>query len=551
MSTRIGRGSWLLVSSCVAIASCDDSGTGTRSAGEPSSAGTADTSLSSPTLIVGATSHDSTSLEVESTRATETTDSSPLGETPGPNAGDTTNASLTATGGDPSSVDASMRNTGPTSEDTSTDASTSEVTSTGASTSGPDTREVDCGTVVVNAKLGKIPTVGVVTFSADFHIDSASIEFAPMGTDAYTTAPVDLQEQNYKTYLLGMKQSKEYTFRVVINADGKTCTSPEQTITTGVLEPVVELERVGDGVGTRGFFSSTTFSPLGANTAYIFDTDGDLVWAHPGLNTGSRVRMDWEGKNIWSIVAQGGSPAVLRISMDGEEVEEVTALATAHHDFTVLPGGHIVAIANGDPAAETPVCARVLDYDPATKTARTVIANVETLFQPIDGCHTNALTYQAHTNTFIISDRNINAFVKFSAVDGTPIWQLGGVNPIAPQLSGGDQVWERSHGHHLTEDGRFVLFNNTSPNRDYSAIREFQIDEAAGTVTGGDYFLDDAYSSFLGDVQVLKNGNLWVTNTQFGTLSEYNPARELVTRFHVNAGYTYFMESLYEKPYGK
>jgi len=45
-------------------------------------------------------------------------------------------------------------------------------------------------------------------------------------------APVNLSKPNYRTLLLGLKQSSDYTFHVEATRDGKTCASNDYALPT-------------------------------------------------------------------------------------------------------------------------------------------------------------------------------------------------------------------------------------------------------------------------------------------------------------------------------
>lgn len=421
------------------------------------------------------------------------------------------------------------------------------------------TGEEDC-TLEVEARLGGIATVGVITFKTHLHtIDAARIEFGPKGEPLDAVAPVDLTAPNHKTLLLGLKQARDYAFRVVVQSGERTCVSEERTLATGSLPEATSNVVKQKGGGTPGFIvSSTCFlgSPGDAvGEAFIVDTDGERVWSAPGSARASRARIDWEAKNMWYMALneanQGGR--IDRLALDGESSEvNIPELSRAHHDLTVMPNGH-VAVLSWLPPDRTPAggerCTEILDYDPATGAARPIVEDVSTLYTPVGECHTNAITYQRETNTLIVSDVFANLFVKLSASDGTPIWQLGGSNPLAEALHVGEMVWSGNHGHHLTPSGRFVFFNNFGlDDGNESAVQDLQLDEGERSVQVGTMLSDGSYSGVLGDVQVLSNGNLWVTYSMTGLAREYDTTGAVVAEYTGLTGYSYFMESLYEPP---
>jgi hypothetical protein len=91
-------------------------------------------------------------------------------------------------------------------------------------------------TFCVSAELSPtIATVGIVTWTSDLpELAEAHVDFG-LTTDYGMTAPVDLGAADHRTLLLGMRQRKQYHFRVVAASGTATCASPDYTLTTGTL----------------------------------------------------------------------------------------------------------------------------------------------------------------------------------------------------------------------------------------------------------------------------------------------------------------------------
>ena len=183
--------------------------------------------------------------------------------------------------------------------------------------------------------------------------------------------------------------------------------------------------------------------------------------------------MDYEGENMWmialNVVNEGGE--MRSVSMDGErEQRNVAGLETAHHDFTVMPGGKIAALMWREPGYDTESDLVIRSPDGTVATPFTIGGNLYVS----DTFHANAIHYIPSDGSFTIADRNPNVLVKVSAT-GTPEWQLGGQCDSAPA---GDRCaardWQVNHGHHLLEDGTFVLFNNGYGH--LAHILEFKLD---------------------------------------------------------------------------
>ena len=129
-----------------------------------------------------------------------------------------------------------------------------------------------------------------------------------------------------------------------------------------------------------------------------------------------------------------------------------------------------------------------------------------------DTFHANAIHYIPFDDSFTIADRNPDVVVKVSAT-GSPQWQLGGScddAPVAARCSTRD--WQVIHGHHLLEDGTFVVFNNGLQD-ELAHVVDLKLSAApaAFTATLVKDYTGDASSLTLGDVQRLPGGNTLVT----------------------------------------
>jgi hypothetical protein len=403
----------------------------------------------------------------------------------------------------------------------------------------------------VDAELSSaIATVGIVTWSVELeHVDEAHIDFGPSDQGFRWAAPVaefDAVEQ--RTLLLGMKAEREYSFRIVATAGTQTCTSDTFTLVTGpVPNSLPVFERVvvdADAVAPGFILTATGLGGRGQGPmAYILDSEGDVVWwaTAPG-GTGS-ARMNWDGTEMWmSAVNNGGVGGEMRrVSMDGlKVVASVPGLEQSHHDFTVLPGGGIVSIMHRENG-----CSRIAEWHP-DGSITDVVENVSILYKPVGECHPNAIHYHPTDDSFTLSDRNPNLFVKFTH-SGELIWQFGGENPFGPLLPG---AWEVNHGHHLLSDGHFLFFNNNRGGTS-SPVIEFALDPVAGTATEVWRYTGQYFSGTLGDVQRLPNGNTLVTYSNRGMMHEVDPAGKLVQSLEASSlslGYSTHRPTLYGAP---
>lgn len=396
-------------------------------------------------------------------------------------------------------------------------------------------------------------TVGVVEWSlAGARPSRAKIRYhlldAADSLNRGGEAPVDLNQPRFRTLLLGLKQVRDYGFQIEATRGSVTCRSESFTLpTTGSYPDAnpVAASVVQPDKRRPGFIVTSSGTALPAS-AFIIDADGAIVWFAPGPATPTRALLDFEGQHLWmlalNLTNEGGEMRTM--ALDGsQEQRNVAGLENTHHDFTVLPGGKIAALswktAGIDPESELLV--------------RAVDGSVERLFTigsnlyRAESYHANSLHYVPFDGGFTVSDRNPNLIVKVSA-HGVPEWQLGGDCDGAPALACSPQAWQVNHGHHLLDDGTFLLFNNG--NWIEAHVLQFQTQDVAGGFAPRlvkDY-AGTGTSSNLGDVQRLPGGNTLVTYSASGSIVELDADWNEVQTFSARVGYTSWRASLYGAP---
>jgi hypothetical protein len=410
-------------------------------------------------------------------------------------------------------------------------------------------------TVSKNEVSAKIATVGEVEWSLSGGApSSAQIVFklkdaASSMLNQGGVAPVNLANPNYRTLLLGLKQSKDYTFHIEATRNGETCVGPDYALpTTGsfAVSPPVTVKVAQASKREPGFIvtSSGTFEPSGA---FIIDADGDVVWYTDGpLNT-TRAQMDYEGDNMWMVALNlDNAVGEMRyVSMDGEQEQlNVPGLEKAHHDFAVMPGGKVAALSWRGSGIDPESDLVIRSPDGTVTTPFKIGSN---LYQS-DTYHANAIHYIPSDDSFTIADRNPNVFVKVSAT-GTPVWQLGGVCDQAPA---GKQCipqdWQIVHGHHLLDDGTFLAFNNAY--LETSHVFEFKLNAAPSSFAAAlvKNYTGNNSSTTMGDVQRLPSGNTLVTYSTDAKIVELDASWNVVQTFSVRVGYASWRPTLYGSP---
>jgi hypothetical protein len=447
---------------------------------------------------------------------------------------------------------------------TSSESSTSATSGTG----GTSIDNVQPATFSVDARLSsEIPTVGIVEWSVDKSFDSAFIQFGRDGRVEYR-APVDLAEPNYRTLLLGMKQGETYVLRVVASEGGVNYVSEDISLEAGFISnnlPAVSVNEVVPGasfggltISCNGVGGAAPGQDTAESWAFIFDKDGDYVWGYKLAGTPaegcSRARMSHDGKHLWAgtfsnTTSQNTTGALLRVSMDGNEITTYTTNATGdgnfqvenidrrHHDFTILPNGNVLyQERKGDEDSFPDV---IKELDPATGTS-TLIYDEETDLGSLSGFHTNYVTYIPEMNAFSISLRHSNTIALLSYPDANLLGVFSG------ELDEFGVDWQAQHGHQFV-DGTLLVFNNT--NGGPANYLSFAYDLAEKTSGEVQSYQGGPVSIAFGDVQRLPNDNTLLTYSNVGTFYEVDASNTLVKTIETDSlGYAEHRATLYGPP---
>lgn len=411
----------------------------------------------------------------------------------------------------------------------------------------------ECAFDIRAALSDSIPTVGIVEWSTDFvGFSEARVEFTlddPEEGELNVGSGGPISASSGQALLLGLKPERSYTYRIELSGGGATCTSPDHSITTGPLDGApIFTQTLDESAGSRenGFILICGYQS--AQQAWIVDADGEVVWMASAPAQCSRAHMDWSGESMWFLRAnpsQGATGEVLRVKMDGSSMEPIAGLERSHHDFVALPGGAMAFLVWAEGSNES----SDLVERSADGTLSTIARLDSTGFVAASASfHANALRYYERDDSFTVSDLYVSAILKLSR-EGVPQWQVGEACPDEPNSNCADATVLGTHGHHLLEDGRLLVFRGRmmpSPVVEYA----LSLGEELFTAELGWSYTSEGYSMTLGDVQRLGNGNTLITYSNQSEFHEVSPSGEVVRRLRRSGqfGYASFRETLYGPP---
>jgi hypothetical protein len=388
-------------------------------------------------------------------------------------------------------------------------------------------------------------TVGIVTWSLNrANLTEAHISFG-LDTTYGMTAPVDLGATNYRTVLVGMKAAKAYHFQIfATDNSAQTYASGDQTLTTGALPaalPLPSFTPTVSGAFDAGFIIGSFWIGSYSPTAFIIDTDGDVVWWYTdpttvpygtGGNGLSRARLSANSHDVWLINAQTRS-ALRRVSIDTLDVQSYPDTAGTH-DICAVSGDTIAYLGwtQGDLTDGGWACDKLIELDKAGNTKH--VFDSTGVFAGGSGCHGSSLRYAQKTDQYLFADRENDVLVIDRA--GTIQWRL------SDKVAGGHKSWGGiQHGVQLL-DASLLIFANQGASVSQSQAIEYGLD---GSVLRK--FASRGHTDFLGDVQRLPSGGTMINYSTTFQMVDAND--NVVVQFPaLGLGYAEFRQNLYGPP---
>jgi arylsulfate sulfotransferase len=440
--------------------------------------------------------------------------------------------------------------------------------------------------------MGSVTIVapGVVTPTANVQVAvytitppvsaNVSIQFGPDTTYGLNTweQPSPSGGGAVTILVAGMKLNSTYHMRAILKfADGSEFDDADQKFTTGTL-PAASVPNVvattSPGATPQSGVELLDLVGIAEPSlgAVVTDLGGNVLWTYnpplPGSPQVNPIKLLANGHFLVGLSAQpdGTSSLIQEIDLSGQVIWQLTgaqlnqALATAtcagcnitiygmHHDFAVLPNGHLIVI-----ASENVVETGLTGFPNPVTVAGDVLIDLDQNHNPVwlwssfdhldlnrhplnfpDWTHTNSVVYSPDDKALIISMRHQSWVLKIDYNDGRGagdiLWKLGyqgdfslqnGTDPqdwfyaqhdaniISPTSKGIFQLLLFDDGNQRVLDSGGTTCGGTTTPPCTSRTPILQLDETAKTATIE--WVDNAapaYSMFGGSARLLQNGNV-------------------------------------------
>jgi arylsulfate sulfotransferase len=421
------------------------------------------------------------------------------------------------------------------------------------------------------------PQVALLTITSPDN-SNVSVQFGPTTSYGLTTwtQPAAPAIRPASLFVAGMLANTLYHMRAVIQfSDGTQFMDADQVFTTGALPPnqlPALTATTTPGMTPQSGVELLDMTVPAGSTALgvvVSDLSGNVLWSYnPGLPSGvvaaNPVKLlpnghflivfsgtppdgldsvmqevDLTGKLIWQMNAADLNAALASATCAGCNITVIGA----HHDFQLLPNGHLIVIAalqqvisgvtvTGDAIID-------LDQNHNPVWVWNEFDHLDTNRQPYmfpDWTHTNAVIYSADDGNLIISMRHQNWLVKIDYANGAGagdiLWHLGyqgdfALQGVADPTDPSNWFYAQHGPSFVTSNmtGKFslVLFDNgddrvfasgvtcgaagQSPCL-FSTVPLLELDETAKTANVAFNPTTPFYSFFGGNAETLKNGNV-------------------------------------------
>lgn len=369
---------------------------------------------------------------------------------------------------------------------------------------------------------------------------SVVIDFVASDTETYQISG-DAVTADHEMTIVGMRAETTYMMTVTATfEDGTVLSGDIVQFTTGELPegaPVVTLTTSKDGnAGGITFIGLSGQLDEGVPVYWGVDEAGEIVWyLNSTASTGVPVIRAFEPGLLYtffqnSIQALTPSGAIIK-SYD------LSSSGGYHHDARILDNGHIIVLVTesrqiegealtGDKIVELDANGDLIwewstfDHLDTTRFPGN-LSTTESRNGSLDWTHSNALWYIEHDNSILLSVRSQGWVVKIDHSTGDVIWIMGDVGGTDSSYDNNDKFFTLESGEWMTgqhavmvaSGGEILLYDNRNESNGemlMSRAVKYRLDESAMTAEQTWEGLATNYTSSMGDVDELSNGNVLV-----------------------------------------
>jgi len=441
----------------------------------------------------------------------------------------------------------------------------------------PDTAPPSILELTLNPINGN-PLAAVLTFRTDEPATWTLTVDEPASGRSWTVAPDLASATTHLVPVLGLRASRYYQLVLeVTDGSGNTALDGSLTWQTDALPDDIPLLTVLDSRPEDMTASVTLVNlirwgedVLNRGLLLAVDEEGDVVWIHRAAETLVEARRTPDGTLI---VAFGESGGVREIDMLGNVLHEWRpadlGLDSLHHAVSPGPGDNIISLATelrlidgyaledgtttgysvvGDLVVELPreglpihswSLLDVLDpyhYNPGFFVPFWLLLYPDAPGGPKDWSHGNAVQYDDHDDSYMVSLANQDLLVKLDRDSGARLWSLGEAGDVL--LDAGGTWFSVPHGAEWLPGGRVLLYDDgVFKSEKRSRIVEYALSPPQN---GGPWCAKETWSWNGGDapfycmgpadVDYLPDGNLLVLH---GSLVEHPEASPFGTGNHL------------------
>lgn len=366
--------------------------------------------------------------------------------------------------------------------------------------------------------------------------------------------------------LLGLTTDTSYHFQVVTESpDGLLCTAPAE-VTTGPLPaelPELTVD-VRDPAAAAGGYTTLILKPESVleDWLVILDANGDYVWFHRISPGAPRAWLSLDRKAVLindTTYDPDEDGLVHRIPLDGSPPTSLV-VAGAHQDFVEVEPGVIGSI--GWDVREfdgvTDLIAGETIVEASEGSAPRVVWSVFDVAEPDPlqpyfpqpgwdppaglWAHLNHLHYAPAEDAYYVTSRFLGSVYRIDRATGQTSWIL------TPQQSPGDGDFQPAgedpiefmpHSAVPVEGGVLLFDTSSVTSGGCSAVSEYALDTVNGTADPVWLYAteDCAFCPYLGNAELLWNGNRTLVLATNGRIDEVTADGELVWQLETSAGW--------------